>query len=217
MPSNHLIVCPPLLLLPSIFLSIRGFSNELALGIRWPEYWSLSFSTIQQILRASATEVGAQEAEVDHPSTWFTLLHRLSGAPLGPSFRTAGLCQLSPSNAPRVTYFPKLTLSLKPRGSPNSDPRTDVPIYSAGDSDPLSGLRLTSAAGGSRMALVSSNPQGLVEVMASAYVPRNIPYSGLIIRSGAVTVSHPGWGALVLVLGPSKGSSLVWVMSQLVT
>lgn len=42
------------------------------------------------------------------------------------------------------------------------------------------------------MALVSSNPQGLVEVMASACVPRNIPYSGLIIRPGAVTVSHTG-------------------------
>ena len=40
MPSNHLILCHPLLLLPSIFLSIRVFSNELALLIRWPKYWS---------------------------------------------------------------------------------------------------------------------------------------------------------------------------------
>ena len=38
MPSNHLILCRPLLLLPSIFPSIRGFSNESALSIRWPEY-----------------------------------------------------------------------------------------------------------------------------------------------------------------------------------
>ena len=45
MPSNHLIVCHPLLLLPSIFSSIRVFSSELALRIRWPEYWSFSFST----------------------------------------------------------------------------------------------------------------------------------------------------------------------------
>ena len=44
MPSNHLILCPPLLLLPSIFPSIRVFSNESALCIRWPEYWSFSFS-----------------------------------------------------------------------------------------------------------------------------------------------------------------------------
>ena len=44
MPSNHLILCHPLLLLPSIFPSIRVFSNESALGIRWPKYWSFSFS-----------------------------------------------------------------------------------------------------------------------------------------------------------------------------
>ena len=44
MPSNHLILCCPLLLLPSVFPSIRVFSNELALFIRWPKYWSLSFS-----------------------------------------------------------------------------------------------------------------------------------------------------------------------------
>ena len=44
MPSNHLILCHPLLLLPSIFLSIRVFSNESALHIRWPKYWSFSIS-----------------------------------------------------------------------------------------------------------------------------------------------------------------------------
>ena len=43
MPSNHLILCRPLLLLPSIFPSIRICSNELALSIRWPKYWSFSF------------------------------------------------------------------------------------------------------------------------------------------------------------------------------
>ena len=45
MLSNHLILCHPLLLLPSIFPSIRVFSNELALCIKWPKYWSFSFST----------------------------------------------------------------------------------------------------------------------------------------------------------------------------
>ena len=45
MPSNRLILCCPLFLLPSIFPSIRVFSNELALPIRWPKYWSFSFST----------------------------------------------------------------------------------------------------------------------------------------------------------------------------
>ena len=44
MPSNHLILCRPLLLLPSIFPSIRVFSKESALYIRWPKYWSFSFN-----------------------------------------------------------------------------------------------------------------------------------------------------------------------------
>ena len=44
MPSNHLILCHPLLLLPSIFPSIRVFTNESALRIRWPKYWSFSFN-----------------------------------------------------------------------------------------------------------------------------------------------------------------------------
>ena len=44
MPSNHLILCHPLLLLPSIFPSIRVFSNESALLIRWPKYWNFSFN-----------------------------------------------------------------------------------------------------------------------------------------------------------------------------
>ena len=43
-PSNHLILCRPLLLLPSVFPSIRAFSNESVLCIMWPQYWSFSFS-----------------------------------------------------------------------------------------------------------------------------------------------------------------------------
>ena len=46
MPSSHLILCRPLLLLPPIPLSIRVFSNESALRIRWPKYWSFSFNII---------------------------------------------------------------------------------------------------------------------------------------------------------------------------
>ena len=46
MPSNHLILCRPLLLLPSIFPSIRVFSSESVLHIRWPKYWSFSFNII---------------------------------------------------------------------------------------------------------------------------------------------------------------------------
>ena len=44
MPSNNLILCPPLLLLPSVFPSIRAFSSESVLRIRWPKYWSFTFS-----------------------------------------------------------------------------------------------------------------------------------------------------------------------------
>ena len=43
-PPNHLVLCHPLLLLPSVFPSIRVFSNKLAICIRWPKYWSFSFS-----------------------------------------------------------------------------------------------------------------------------------------------------------------------------
>ena len=46
MPSNHLILCCPLLLLPSIFPSIRVFSNKSVLHIRWPKYWSFSFISL---------------------------------------------------------------------------------------------------------------------------------------------------------------------------
>src|SRR5574340_123507 len=51
MPSNHLILCHPLLLLPSIFPSIRGFSNESVLHKRWPKYWSFSFNISPSIER----------------------------------------------------------------------------------------------------------------------------------------------------------------------
>ena len=53
MPSNHLVLCHPLLLLPSIFPSIRVFSNESALCIRWPRFWSFSFSISPSNERAS--------------------------------------------------------------------------------------------------------------------------------------------------------------------
>ena len=49
MPSNHLMLCRPLLLLPSIFPSIRLFSNESALCMRWPKYWSFSFNTNEHL------------------------------------------------------------------------------------------------------------------------------------------------------------------------
>ena len=65
MPSNHLILCRPLLLLPSIFPSIRVFSNESAVRIRWPEYWSFSFS-----ISPSKEQPGLISFRMD----WFYLL-----------------------------------------------------------------------------------------------------------------------------------------------
>ena len=65
MPSNHLILCRPFLFLPSIFPSIRGFSNKLALHIRWPKYWSFSFS-----IRPSNEYSGMISFRID----WFDLL-----------------------------------------------------------------------------------------------------------------------------------------------
>ena len=65
MPSNHLILCHPILLLPSIFPSIRVFSNELALCIRWPKYWSFSLS-----ISSSNEYSGLISFRVD----WFDLL-----------------------------------------------------------------------------------------------------------------------------------------------
>ena len=65
MPSNYLILCCPLLLLPSIFSSIRVFSNESALHIRWPKYWSFSFS-----ISPSSECSGLISLRID----WFDLL-----------------------------------------------------------------------------------------------------------------------------------------------
>ena len=65
MPYNHLILCHPLLLPPSIFPSIRVFSNESVLGIRWPKYWSFSFS-----ISPSNEYLGLISFEID----WFDLL-----------------------------------------------------------------------------------------------------------------------------------------------
>ena len=65
MPSNHLILCHPLLLPPSIFPSIKGFSSELALHVRWPNYWSFSFS-----ISSSSEYSGLISFWID----WFDLL-----------------------------------------------------------------------------------------------------------------------------------------------
>ena len=65
MLCNHLILCFPLLLLPSVFISINVFSNELALHIKWPKYWSFSLS-----IRSSSEYSGLTSFRID----WFDLL-----------------------------------------------------------------------------------------------------------------------------------------------
>ena len=83
MPFNHLILCRPLLLLPSIFPSIRVFSNESPPHITWPKYWSFSFSIIpQQRMRwlDSITDLiemdlgGLRELEMDREA-WCAVVH----------------------------------------------------------------------------------------------------------------------------------------------
>ena len=80
MPSSHLILCHPLLLLSSIFPSIRAFSNELALRIRWPKYWSFSISPSNEYS-------GLISFRIDCPynvenSAWFFSLAQLTSAAL---------------------------------------------------------------------------------------------------------------------------------------
>ena len=71
MPSNHLILCHPLLLPPSIFPSIRVFSNESILCIRWPKYWSFSFS-----ISPSNEYSGLISFRMESKGNWISLLSK---------------------------------------------------------------------------------------------------------------------------------------------
>ena len=71
MPSNHLILCHPLLFLPSFFPRIRIFSNESALRIRWPKYWSFSFSISPS--NEYSGLISFRMDRLDHPSVQGTL------------------------------------------------------------------------------------------------------------------------------------------------
>ena len=88
MPSNHLILCRSLLLLPSMFPSIRVFSNELALHIRWPKYWSFSFT-----ISPSNEYSGLISFRID----WFDLLviQGVLKSPLKPQFKRINSSALS--------------------------------------------------------------------------------------------------------------------------
>ena len=97
MPSSHLILCRPLLLLPSIFPSIRVFSNELALRISWLKYWRFSFS-----ISPSNEYSGLISFRMD----WLDLL-AVQGSSLTPQFKSINSLALS------FLYGPALTLQVE--------------------------------------------------------------------------------------------------------
>ena len=92
MPSSHLILCNPLLLLPSIFPSIRVFSNESVLHIRWPKYWSFSFSISPSNEYSALVSfrmdwldllVFSAAAAAKSPQPYLTLCDPMDGSPPG--------------------------------------------------------------------------------------------------------------------------------------
>ena len=92
MPSNHLILCRPLLILPSIFPRIRVFSNESALCIRWPKYWSFSFNI---------------SASNEHPGLISFRMDGLVRSPCSPrdSHESSPTLQSKASNLLRSAFF----------------------------------------------------------------------------------------------------------------
>ena len=83
MLSNHLILCHSLLLLPSVFLSIRAFSNESAVCIRWPEYWRFSISTSSEYsglisLRIDWSDWTARDSQESSPAPQFESINSLA-------------------------------------------------------------------------------------------------------------------------------------------
>ena len=108
MPSNHLILCCPLLLLTSIFPSIRVFSNESILCIRWPKYWSFGFS-----ISPSNEHPGLISFRMDWldllavQGTLRSLQHHSSKASILLQYLTHSKC------SPRVSFLPSLLKFLK--------------------------------------------------------------------------------------------------------
>ena len=82
MPSNHLVLCCPLLFLPSIFLSIRVFSNESVLCIRWPKYWSFSISPSNEYSGLISFRIDCLDLLTVQGSLKSLLQHHSSKAPV---------------------------------------------------------------------------------------------------------------------------------------
>ena len=104
-PSNHLIFCHPLLLLPSIFPSIRVFSSESALPIRWPKYWSFSFS-----ISPSNEYSGLISFRID----WFDLLCPRDSQASSPAwhFESINPLELSLLHGPTLTFIHEKNIAL---------------------------------------------------------------------------------------------------------
>ena len=96
-PSSHLILCHPLLFLPSIFSSIRVFSNESALHIRWPKYWSFSFNT-----SPSNEHPGLISFRMDG---WISLQPGILKSSPAPQFKSINSSALSFLYSPTLTYI----------------------------------------------------------------------------------------------------------------
>ena len=96
MPYNHLILCHPLFLLPSIFPSIKIFSNESALCIRWPKYWSFSFS-----ISPSSEYSGLISFRMD----WFDPSRDSQESSPVPQFESINTSVLSLLYGPALTYI----------------------------------------------------------------------------------------------------------------
>ena len=116
MPFNHLILCHPCLLLPSIFPTIRVFSNESVLCIRWPEYWSFSFSNspsneysglisfridcfdllaVQGTLKSLLQHHSSKASILQHPAFFMVQLTSIHDCWKNHSFDQMDLCQQS--------------------------------------------------------------------------------------------------------------------------
>ena len=94
MPSNYLILCHPLLLLPSIFPNIRVFSNDLALSIRWPKYWNFSISPSNEYSELISFRVdwfdllAVQETQEYSPAAQFKSINPSAFSLYGPTLKS---------------------------------------------------------------------------------------------------------------------------------
>ena len=102
MPSNHFILYCPLLLVPSIFPSIRVFSNELSLCIRWPKYWSFSFNISSS---NEYSELISFRVDWFDPLTYWGLRDPQESSPI-PQFETINSLVLILLYGPTLTSFP---------------------------------------------------------------------------------------------------------------